>query len=102
MIIRRQIQNDSKMLCQKRITGENMTSRARGKLARWAKTYYREQMDLQGWLMLQAEEQEVLNQVESSENLSEDDEYEILQQIIILLAEDIEEGKFKQLFFGAK
>jgi hypothetical protein len=79
-----------------------MTARARGKLARWAKTYYREQMDLQGWLMVKAEEQEVLNQVESSENLSEDDEYEILQEIILQLAKDIGEGKFKQLFVGEK
>jgi hypothetical protein len=77
-----------------------MTGRARGKLARWAKTYFREQMDLPGWLMLKAEEEEVLNEAESSENLSEDDEYEILQEIIVLLAEDIEEGKFKQLLFG--
>jgi hypothetical protein len=79
-----------------------MTGRARGKLARWAKTYYREQMDLQSWLMVKAEEQEVLNQSESSESLSEDDEYEILQQVIILLAKDIAEGKFKQLFLGDK
>ena len=79
-----------------------MTGRARGKLARWAKTYYRDQMDLQGWLMVKAEELEVLNEAESSENLSENDEYEILQQIILLLAKDIEEGKFKQLFFGEK
>ena len=79
-----------------------MTGRARGKLARWAKTYYREQMDLPGWLMLKAEEEEVLNEAESSENLSEDDEYEILQEIIVLLIDDIEEGKFKQLFFEKK
>jgi len=79
-----------------------MTSKARGKLARWAKTYYREQMDLPGWLMVKAEEQEVLNQAESSENLTEADEYEILKQIIILLAQDIEEGRFKQLFLGEK
>ncbi|MGA2641709.1 MAG: hypothetical protein ABSG21_12505 [Spirochaetia bacterium] len=77
-----------------------MTNRARGKLARWAKTYYREQMDLPGWLMVKAEEQEILNEAESSESLSEEDEYEILQQIIILLAKDIAAGKFKQLFFG--
>jgi hypothetical protein len=82
--------------------GANMTSKARGKLARWAKTYYREQMDLPGWLMVKAEEQEVLNQAESSENLTEADEYEILKQIIILLAQDIEEGRFKQLFLGEK
>jgi hypothetical protein len=79
-----------------------MTGRARGKLARWAKTYYREQMDLQGWLMVKAEEQEVLNESESSETLSEADEYEILQEIITLLAKDIAEGKFKQLFVGEK
>ena len=42
-----------------------MTGRARGKLARWAKTYFREQMDLPGWLMLKAEEEEVLSQAES-------------------------------------
>ncbi|MGA2378967.1 MAG: hypothetical protein ABSG85_06625 [Spirochaetia bacterium] len=79
-----------------------MTGRARGKLARWAKTYYREQMDLPGWLMLKAEAEEVLNEAESSENLSEDDEYEILQQIIMLLVDDIAEGEFKQIFFGEK
>jgi hypothetical protein len=79
-----------------------MTGRARIKLARWAKTYYRDQMDLQGWLMVKAEEQEVLDETESSENLSDDDEYEILQEIIILLGKDIEEGKFKQLLFGEK
>lgn len=77
-----------------------MTNRARTKLARWAKIYYREQMDLQSWLMVKAEQQEVLNERESSESLSDDDEYKILQQIIILLAKDVEEGKFKQLFFG--
>ena len=59
-------------------------------------------MDLRGWLMVKAEELEVLNEAESSENLSENDEYEILQQIILLLAKDIEEGKFKQLFFEEK
>jgi len=52
--------------------------------------------------MAKAEEQEVLNETESSESLSEDDEYEILQQIIILLVEDIAQGKFKKLFFGEK
>jgi hypothetical protein len=52
--------------------------------------------------MVKAEEQEVLNQAESSENLTEADEYEILKQIIILLAQDIEEGRFKQLFLGEK
>jgi hypothetical protein len=57
-------------------------------------------MDLPGWLMVKAEEQEILNEAESSESLSEEDEYEILQQIIILLAKDIAAGKFKQLFFG--
>ena len=79
-----------------------MTNRARSKLARWAKTYYREQMDLQDWLMVKAEQQEVLNEEESSESLSDDDEYEILQEIITLLAKDIAEGKFKQLFIGEK
>lgn len=79
-----------------------MTNRARTKLARWAKTYYREQMDLPSWLMLKAEEQEVLNEAESSESLSAEDEYEILQLIIIQLAKNIEEGKFKQLFYGEK
>jgi hypothetical protein len=88
------------MGCLAGIKGDNMTDRARRKLARWAKTYYRDQMDLQGWLMVKAEEQEVLNEAESSENLSGDDEYEILQEIIILLAKEIEEDKFKQLFFG--
>ena len=52
--------------------------------------------------MLKAEAEEVLNEAESSENLSEDDEYEILQQIIMLLVDDIAEGKFKQIFFGEK
>ena len=79
-----------------------MTRRAELKLARWAKSYYREQMDLPGWLMVKAEEQEVLNESESSESLSENDECEILELIIIQLAKDIEEGKFKQLFFGEK
>jgi hypothetical protein len=79
-----------------------MTSRARTKLAKWARAYYREQMDLQGWLMMKAEEQEVLNEEESSESLSEADEYEILQEIITLLGKDVEEGKFKQLFYGEK
>jgi hypothetical protein len=59
-------------------------------------------MDLPGWLMLKAEAEEVLNEAESSENLSEDDEYEILQQIIMLLVDDIAEGEFKQIFFGEK
>jgi hypothetical protein len=77
-----------------------MTGRARGKLARWAKTSFRDQMDLHGWLMVKAEEQEVLSEAESSESLSENDEYEILLQIILLLAKDIDEGKFKQLFYG--
>jgi hypothetical protein len=52
--------------------------------------------------MLKAEAEEVLNEAESSENLSEDDEYEILQQIIMLLVDDIAEGEFKQIFFGEK
>lgn len=77
-----------------------MTRRAELKLARWAKTYYREQMDLPSWLMVKAEEQEVLDEAESSENLSGEDECEILQEIIIQLAKDIEQGKFKRLFFG--
>ena len=79
-----------------------MTSRARGKLARWARVYYREQMDLTSWIMEKAEEEEILDEKESSESLSEEDEYEILQEIIILLAKDIAEGKFKQLSDGEK
>lgn len=73
---------------------------SRGKLARFAMAYYRDQMDLHDWLLERAEEQEVLDETESTESLSDEDEYEVLQQIIVLLAKEIEDGKFKQLFFG--
>jgi hypothetical protein len=50
-------------LCDKK-KGKKMTRKVEIKLARIAKAYYRDQMDLPDWLMVKAEEQEVLKQTE--------------------------------------
>ena len=82
-----------------------MNEKIRTKLAKFAKAAFRSQMELNDWLLDQAQERGLLNQKEiqnvQNSNYWEKDEKKILENIVAMLAEDARARRFGKMFYEA-